>query len=157
MNILSCQNHSHSQTLYGIRGISRRRVPYPHNAPFLISMHRNCRFADGVMIVYDITCRYQYEEDVARQLNDVRACTSPNIVIMLVGNKCDLEHHRRVSTEEAMAYAESNSMMFIETSAMDGTNVKEAFLNLVTGQHRTSTQYCCGHLVNIPLLVTLST
>ena len=71
------------------------------------------------------------------RLKTVRDRTHPDTPIMLVGNKCDLKHRREVSTHEAKAYAEENSMMFMETSAWDGTNVKAAFLNLVTGQHCT--------------------
>ena len=45
---------------------------------------------------------------------------------MLVGNKCDLENIREVPVEEAKALAESEGLFFMETSAMDSTNVKTA-------------------------------
>lgn len=56
-----------------------------------------------------------------------------NIVIMLVGNKSDLRHLRAVLTEEAKAFAEKNGLSFIETSALDSTNVDLAFQNILTG------------------------
>lgn len=52
---------------------------------------------------------------------------------MLVGNKSDLRHLRAVPTEEAKAFAELNGLSFIETSALDSTNVELAFHTILTG------------------------
>ncbi|OWM67663.1 hypothetical protein CDL15_Pgr024748 [Punica granatum] len=46
---------------------------------------------------------------------------------MLVGNKCDLENIRDVSVEEGKSLAESEGLFFMETSALNSTNVKTAF------------------------------
>jgi Ras-related protein Rab-11A len=46
---------------------------------------------------------------------------------MLVGNKCDLENIREVPTEEGKVLAEAEGLFFMETSALDSTNVKRAF------------------------------
>ncbi|RVW31089.1 Ras-related protein RABA5c [Vitis vinifera] len=46
---------------------------------------------------------------------------------MLVGNKSDLENIRDVSVEEGKSLAEAEGLFFIETSALDSTNVKKAF------------------------------
>lgn len=46
---------------------------------------------------------------------------------MLVGNKCDLESIREVSVEEGKSLAEAEGLFFIETSALDSTNVETAF------------------------------
>nr|GMD20175.1 ras-related protein RABA5b-like [Ipomoea batatas] len=46
---------------------------------------------------------------------------------MLVGNKCDLESIRDVSVEEGKLLAEEEGLFFIETSALDSTNVNTAF------------------------------
>ncbi|KAK9944623.1 hypothetical protein M0R45_010183 [Rubus argutus] len=46
---------------------------------------------------------------------------------MLVGNKCDLEDIRDVSVEEGKSFAEEHGLFFMETSALDATNVQEAF------------------------------
>ena len=56
---------------------------------------------------------------------------------MLVGNKSDLRHLRAVPTEEAKSFAESNQLSFIETSALDSTNVETAFHNILTGRKET--------------------
>lgn len=52
---------------------------------------------------------------------------------MLVGNKCDLKHLRAVQTDVAKAYAEQHSLKFIETSALDSTNVDSVIQILLTG------------------------
>lgn len=46
---------------------------------------------------------------------------------MLVGNKCDLDNIREVSKEEGKALAEEEGLFFMETSALDSTNVQISF------------------------------
>lgn len=53
---------------------------------------------------------------------------------MLVGNKSDLRHLRAVPTEEAKQFASENNLSFIETSALDASNVELAFQNILTGE-----------------------
>ena len=76
-------------------------------------------------------------ENAGKWLKEVRDHAGSNIVVMLVGNKCDLRHLRAVPTEEARAYAEKNNLSFIETSALDSTNVEAAFHNILTGEQCT--------------------
>mmetsp|Transcript_17221 Transcript_17221/g.17140 ORF Transcript_17221/g.17140 Transcript_17221/m.17140 type:complete len:111 (+) Transcript_17221:344-676(+) len=54
-----------------------------------------------------------------------------NIIVMLVGNKCDLEDKRSVKSDDALAYSQRNNMAFMETSALDSTNVDKAFEKIV--------------------------
>lgn len=75
-------------------------------------------------------------ENVERWLKELRDHAEPNIVIMLVGNKSDLRNRRAVPTEEAMAFAERNSLAFIETSALDASGVDDAFRQILTGKER---------------------
>ena len=51
---------------------------------------------------------------------------------MLVGNKSDLTNRRMVSVDEAMEFAQSNNLAFIETSAMDDSGITEAFTQILT-------------------------
>lgn len=53
------------------------------------------------------------------------------MVTVLVGNKSDLRDAREVSTDEGRALAEAHGMFFVETSALDSSNVKAAFETLV--------------------------
>ncbi len=49
----------------------------------------------------------------------------------LVGNKRDLRHLRAVTESEALAFAQDNNLSFIETSALDSTNVERAFMDIL--------------------------
>jgi len=93
------------------------------------------RGAVGALLVYDISKQITFD-NVERWLKELRDHAEPNIVIMLVGNKSDLRHKRAVSTETAMAFAESNNLAFIETSALDSTGVEEAFRQILTEIYR---------------------
>lgn len=54
-----------------------------------------------------------------------------HVVIVLVGNKSDLKDAREVTTAEGKALAEAQSLFFIETSALDSSNVTAAFQMVV--------------------------
>ncbi|KAI6225082.1 Multiple C2 and transmembrane domain-containing protein 2 [Aphelenchoides fujianensis] len=84
------------------------------------------RGAVGALLVYDIAKHVTYE-NVERWLRELRDHADQNIVIMLVGNKSDLRHLRAVPTEEAADYAKRNQLSFIETSALNSSNVDSAF------------------------------
>ncbi|VDN09322.1 unnamed protein product [Dibothriocephalus latus] len=88
------------------------------------------RGAVGALLVYDIS-RYQTYENVEAWLRELRDHADSNIVTMLVGNKCDLRHLRTVPTNEAKAFAESHNLNFIETSALDSTNVEDTYTTLL--------------------------
>ena len=113
------------------------------------------RGAVGALLVYDIS-KHQTYENVTRWLKELRDHADANIVIMLVGNKSDLRHLRAVPTEEAKSFASKwrsperlrcpfssmvlisfstgeNHLSFIETSALDASNVELAFQNILTG------------------------
>ena len=96
-------------------------------------MYTLYRGAVGALLVYDIS-KHATFENVERWLKELRDHAEPNIVIMLVGNKSDLRNRRAVPTEEAMAFAETNNLAFLETSALDATGVDEAFRQILTGR-----------------------
>jgi Ras-related protein Rab-11A len=77
------------------------------------------------------SCAVTYE-NVERWLKELRDHADANIVIMLVGNKSDLRHLRSVATEDATAFAEREALSFIETSALESTNVEMAFQQILT-------------------------
>jgi len=97
------------------------------------------RGAVGALLVYDIAKHLTYE-NVERWLRELRDHADANIVVMLVGNKSDLRHLRAVPTEEAKAFAEKNTLSFIETSALDSTNVETAFHQILTEIYRIVSQ-----------------
>lgn len=85
------------------------------------------RGASGALLVFDSTSRESFNS-LTNWLNDARTLASPNIVILLVGNKKDLEEARQVTMLEASNFAQENELIFLETSAKNGDNVEEAFL-----------------------------
>ncbi|CAK9152632.1 unnamed protein product [Ilex paraguariensis] len=89
------------------------------------------RGAVGALLVYDVT-RHSTFESVERWLRELRDHTDPNIVVMLIGNKSDLRHLVAVSTEDGKSFAERESLFFMETSALDATNVDNAFAEVLT-------------------------
>jgi GTPase SAR1 family protein len=89
------------------------------------------RGAVGALLVYDITKRLSFES-IDRWLKELRDHADPNIMIMLVGNKKDLSHLRAVTGADSESYAKTNKLNFIETSALDSSNVEDAFKNLLT-------------------------
>eukprot|EP00002_Diphylleia_rotans_P013880 TRINITY_DN2704_c0_g1_i1.p1 TRINITY_DN2704_c0_g1~~TRINITY_DN2704_c0_g1_i1.p1 ORF type:complete len:220 (+),score=59.41 TRINITY_DN2704_c0_g1_i1:65-724(+) len=89
------------------------------------------RGAVGALLAYDIT-KYSSFENVSKWLKELRTHSDRAIVIMLVGNKSDLNHLRAVPTQEAQSLAEANKLFFIETSALEATNVEEAFRTILT-------------------------
>ena len=102
-----------------------------------LSRHRYYRGAVGALLVYDIAKHATYV-NVTRWLKELRDHADSNIVIMLVGNKSDLKHLRAVPTDEAKAFAAENGLSFIETSALDASNVEGAFQTILTGVYHLS-------------------
>uniref|UniRef100_A0A9I9DMG7 Ras-related protein RABA5e n=1 Tax=Cucumis melo TaxID=3656 RepID=A0A9I9DMG7_CUCME len=98
------------------------------------------RGAVGALIVYDISRRTTFDS-AKRWLDELgdhklKKLTLPKTIAvhcdtatvrMLVGNKCDLENIRDVSVEEGKNLAEEEGLFFMETSALDSTNVRTAF------------------------------
>eukprot|EP00927_Polykrikos_kofoidii_P010278 TRINITY_DN1434_c0_g1_i2.p1 TRINITY_DN1434_c0_g1~~TRINITY_DN1434_c0_g1_i2.p1 ORF type:complete len:217 (+),score=27.30 TRINITY_DN1434_c0_g1_i2:137-787(+) len=85
------------------------------------------RGATGALLVYDISRRNTFT-NLAQWLTDARQNAQLNMVIILIGNKSDLEN-RAVSFEEGAWFARQNGLFFSETSARTGENVVDAFLD----------------------------
>jgi len=102
------------------------------------------RGAVGALLVYDIAKHATYV-NVTRWLKELRDHADSNIVIMLVGNKSDLKHLRAVPTEEAKAFSTENGLSFIETSALDASNVESAFQTILTDIYRIVSSKSLAH------------
>ena len=99
----------------------------------------------GIFVVFDVANRRSFD-NTDYWVNNVREHANPNVAIMLIGNKCDLNpslrvsqclnhcasdfFYQEVSTEEAQAKAEEKGVPFIETSALQGVNVETMFREL---------------------------
>jgi len=84
------------------------------------------RDSSVAIIVYDITSRASFL-NTAKWIDDVRGERGTDVIMMLVGNKTDLADKRQVSIEEGEAKAKEYDIMFIETSAKAGFNIKALF------------------------------
>lgn len=114
------------------------------------------RGAAGCLLAYDITCRQSYEH-VPQWLNSARSLAGPDVAVMLIGNKADQadepgdgEKKRKVTHLEASQFAQDNNLMMLETSAITGEYVEEAFIKVAkqvllrmreTGEGETAEQH----------------
>lgn len=87
------------------------------------------RNSDGALIVYDITNRNSYRKAIS-SIDELRKKSSVSAII-IIGNKCDLNRERRVTTEEAKEYCDKNNVIFMETSAKDNINIKDILATLI--------------------------
>ena len=86
--------------------------------------------AKGAFVVYDITRKDTFV-NVDKWIGELKSIGNEDVFILLIGNKCDLEGQRQVSTEEVTKKAEQLKVAFCETSALDGKNIEYAFETLV--------------------------
>ncbi|KAK9867423.1 hypothetical protein WJX84_007103 [Apatococcus fuscideae] len=84
------------------------------------------RDSSVAVVVYDVSNRQSFLNTV-RWIEEVRTERGTDVIIVLVGNKTDLVDKRQVSIEEGDAKAREFSVMFIETSAKAGFNIKALF------------------------------
>ncbi|KAJ3589795.1 hypothetical protein NHX12_010636 [Muraenolepis orangiensis] len=84
------------------------------------------RDSAAAVVVYDITNVNSFQQ-TTKWIDDVRTERGGDVIIMLVGNKTDLAEKRQVSIEEGERKAKELNVMFIETSAKAGYNVKQLF------------------------------
>ena len=78
------------------------------------------------MVVYDITKEETFQH-IQTWLKDCKELAPRTVLLILVGNKSDLEDQRVISKERGENLAKENNMMFFETSALNGNGIEEAF------------------------------
>ena len=98
------------------------------------------RGAVAALLVYDITKKHTFE-NAAKWLQELKDYADDNIVVMLVGNKTDLNNLREVKHEDSKAFSDKNELAFIETSALDSTNVVDAFEQIIQIYHNMGNQH----------------
>lgn len=91
--------------------------------------------ADGIIVIYDVTDRKSFES-VNRWLDSIKAEIEGGTESLLIGNKIDLASERVVSQKEGEDIAKSNNIPFIETSAKESLNVKDAFLKVINSLYQ---------------------
>lgn len=89
------------------------------------------RDSSVAVVVYDITNRASFL-NTSKWIEDVRNERGNDVIIVLVGNKTDLSERRQVSVEEGEDKAAKEGIMFIESSAKAGFNIKALFRKLAS-------------------------
>ena len=84
------------------------------------------RDSSVAVVVYDITSAKSFQQ-TRKWVDDVRGERGSDVIIVLVGNKTDLNDKREVTTQQGEEEAKKHNLMFIETSAKVGHNVKPLF------------------------------
>ncbi|KAH0790223.1 Ras family protein [Histomonas meleagridis] len=87
------------------------------------------RNAVGAILVFDITNLSSFD-DLTSWLSDFQSLASPNAYVLLVGNKVDLEESRQVGAQQIKDFADRHHLEVLETSALRGKNIQEAFTRL---------------------------
>jgi len=99
----------------------------------------------GCLLVFDITNRDSFNS-IIEWLNNVKKNSNEYIVFILIGNKSDMINQRQVNYDEADSFAKKYNIDYIETSALNARNIKNAFHIIA---ERILDNISCG---NIPII-----
>jgi len=99
------------------------------------------RGAHGILLVFDVTDINSFLK-VRTWLEEIKKNAPDGTAVVLVGNKSDMDSKRMVDQKEAAAFAQKHSIPYLETSAKEGTGIKEAFETLASD--------CLTVLINRP-------
>ena len=86
--------------------------------------------ANGAFVVYDITRKDTFE-NVDKWINELRIINGNKILIILIGNKSDLNLLRKINAGEANFKANQLGINFFEVSALDSSNIRKAFEEMI--------------------------
>ena len=86
------------------------------------------RGASIIFIIYDVSSQESFN-NLGTWINFIKQVNTDNSMIVLCGNKTDLE--RRVTTQEGRNLANKEQMMFFEASAKNGENVNKMMYSCI--------------------------
>lgn len=89
------------------------------------------RGSEGALAVFDLTNLASFEH-ITNWIDEIHRHVPADLPIVLVGNKSDLAEKRQVSVQQAAELAGKLNISYLETSALNASNVEEAFTTLVT-------------------------
>jgi GTPase SAR1 family protein len=82
-------------------------------------------------MIFDLGVKDSFNDIKSYWINEVESYTDQGAVLVLVGNKSD--GHRAVDLEQIESFVKEKNLMYFETSAANGSNVKTMFMD-VAGQ-----------------------
>ena len=83
------------------------------------------RNSDGILLVFDVT-KFDTFNVLEEWINSIKNQTSNDIIVVLVGNKIDL-NNKVISDDEIKNFANDNKFKYFLTSAATGKNINEVF------------------------------
>ncbi|KAL4746197.1 hypothetical protein BDW72DRAFT_185441 [Aspergillus terricola var. indicus] len=89
------------------------------------------RGAMGILLVYDVTDERSFQ-NIRTWFSNVEQHASEGVHKILIGNKCDWEEKRAVTTEQGQQLADELGIPFLEVSAKNNINIEKAFYNLAS-------------------------
>ncbi|XP_070185262.1 ras-related protein Rab-37-like isoform X2 [Littorina saxatilis] len=89
--------------------------------------HAYYRDAHALLLLYDVTNKASFD-NIRAWLAEINEYAQEDVVIMLLGNKCDSAAERVIRKEDGERLAREYGVAFMETSAKTGVNVDLAFM-----------------------------
>ncbi|XP_055379578.1 uncharacterized protein LOC129610848 [Condylostylus longicornis] len=90
------------------------------------------RNANAALLCFDLT-QYSTFKDIKIWVQELHRNVQDPMILILVGNKLDLENSRTVSRDEAFLYASSIGANYFETSAQQDQGLNQVFLSVALG------------------------
>ncbi len=86
---------------------------------------------NGALLVFDLS-RVQTFSKMKEWLSDMKQSIGKDIPVVIIGNKSDLisEIGEVINRNESLQYAKNENCLYIETSAKEGDNVEDTFIEL---------------------------
>ena len=125
LNYEPFSNENQIITQISIDGVSCNLEIYNVHPNFFDSYSKN---VNAFMLVYSIIDEKSFDTIEEWYNNKIKKIQ--NVCCILVGNKLDLSNKRKVEKNKAEEFAKNNGMTFLEISAKDNINIKEAFLRI---------------------------
>ena len=100
---------------------------------YVAIQHHHIRSSDILFVIYSVTDRSSFEDvpSIVENIRNLRG-DGNSCPIILIGNKIDLEDQREVSEDEGRNLARDLKIRFVETSATDGSNIQQLFIQSAT-------------------------
>ena len=91
--------------------------------------------------MYDITKKDSFTS-IKNWLSQVKNYAEPDLTVIAIGNKIDLDEERQVTTDAGEEFAKENGVFFMEVSALENADdcVNKAFRLLVEGKNHSMLQ-----------------